>query len=88
MSVLTPVFGAAATASWPRSRSLVTSFDPMSPVPPMMTSFMIDVPSVLLTLLDGRQNRRPFFFAWNTRYLAGAVWLAFRLTRCTSSGPS
>ena len=44
MRVLTPVSGDAGTASWPCSLSLVTSFDPMSPVPPMMTSFMIDVP--------------------------------------------
>src|SRR3954464_11763258 len=38
--VLTPVLGAAATASCPCSRSLGTSFDPMSPVPPMTTIFM------------------------------------------------
>jgi hypothetical protein len=42
--VLTPVSGDAGTASWPCSLKLLTSFDPMSPVPPMMTSFMIDVP--------------------------------------------
>jgi hypothetical protein len=29
--VFTPVFGAAGTASWPCSRSLATSFDPISP---------------------------------------------------------
>src|ERR1700758_2165615 len=39
--VLTPVLGAAATASCPCSRSLLTSFDPMSPVPPITTIFMI-----------------------------------------------
>src|SRR5262245_62248929 len=44
VSVLTPVSGDAGTASWPCSRSLATSFDPMRPVPPMMTSFMIEVP--------------------------------------------
>src|ERR1700747_2339623 len=41
VTVLTPVLGAAATASCPCSRSLLTSFDPMSPVPPITTSFMI-----------------------------------------------
>src|SRR6185437_13621152 len=39
--VLTPVLGAAATASCPCSRSLLTSFDPMSPVPPIATIFII-----------------------------------------------
>src|SRR6516162_2806553 len=39
--VLTPVLGAAATASCPCSRNLLASFDPMSPVPPMITIFMI-----------------------------------------------
>jgi hypothetical protein len=38
--VSTPVFGAAGTASWPRSRRRATTFDPMSPVPPMITIFM------------------------------------------------
>src|SRR6201987_1471138 len=41
VSVLTPVLGAAATASCPCSRSLLTSFDPMRPVPPITTIFMI-----------------------------------------------
>src|SRR5947209_2962005 len=39
--VLTPVLGDAATASCPCSRSLITSFDPMRPVPPITTIFMI-----------------------------------------------
>src|SRR5690348_13881532 len=39
--VLTPVLGAAATASCLCSRSLLTSFDPMRPVPPITTIFMI-----------------------------------------------
>src|SRR5260370_29645536 len=38
--VLTPEFGDAATASCPCSRSSLTSFDPMSPLPPMTTIFM------------------------------------------------
>src|SRR5437762_8667476 len=41
VKVLTPVLGAAATASCPCSRSLLTSFDPMSPVPPITTIFII-----------------------------------------------
>jgi hypothetical protein len=50
--VLTPGLGDAATASWPCSRSLVTSFDPIRPVPPMTTIFMSCLPvsrGVLLT---------------------------------------
>ena len=39
VSVFTPVFGAAGTASWPCSPSLATSFDPISPVPPITTTF-------------------------------------------------
>src|SRR5215510_8803960 len=66
VSVLTPVSGDAGTASWPWSLSLVTSFDPMRPVPPMMTSFMIDVLSVWAVQpcrsLDGHQNRRTLVF--------------------------
>ena len=38
---LTPVLGAAATASSPCSRSLWTTFEPMSPVPPITTIFII-----------------------------------------------
>src|SRR6267143_1246303 len=41
VSVLTPVLRDAATASCPCSRSLLTSFDPMSPVPPITTIFII-----------------------------------------------
>src|SRR5690348_5006555 len=40
VSVLTPVSGAAATASWPRSRSEATTFEPIRPVPPIITTFM------------------------------------------------
>src|SRR5690242_909302 len=39
--VLTPVAGDAAMASCPCSRSLLTSFDPMSPVPPITTIFIV-----------------------------------------------
>jgi hypothetical protein len=39
--VLTPDLGDAASASWPRSRSLFTTFDPMSPLPPMTVIFMM-----------------------------------------------
>src|SRR5262245_28548689 len=40
VSVFTPESGDAANTSWPRWRSVVTSLDPMSPVPPMTTIFM------------------------------------------------
>src|SRR5262245_32541753 len=38
--VLTPVLGAAARASCPRWVSLLTTFEPMSPVPLITTTFM------------------------------------------------
>src|SRR6266852_2766430 len=38
---LRPDLGDAATASCPCSRSLLTSFDPISPLPPITTIFMI-----------------------------------------------
>ena len=38
--VLTPVFGAAATASCPFCLSFSTTFDPIKPVPPITTTFM------------------------------------------------
>lgn len=40
VSVLTPVFGEAATASWPCSPGFVTTFGPIRPEPPMTTIFM------------------------------------------------
>src|ERR1700745_159311 len=41
VTVLTPEFGDAAIASCPCSRNLVTSFDPISPLPPITTIFMV-----------------------------------------------
>src|SRR6516162_7176027 len=41
VSVLTPELGDAAIVSCPCSRNLATSFDPMSPLPPITTIFMI-----------------------------------------------
>src|ERR1700751_2032920 len=41
VTVLTPDLGAAATASCPCSRSFSTSLDPMSPVPPITTIFIM-----------------------------------------------
>jgi hypothetical protein len=38
--VLTPVFGAAASASCPFCFSFATTLDPINPVPPMTTIFM------------------------------------------------
>src|SRR5438477_2348632 len=57
--VLTPVLGAAATASCPCSRRLLTSFDPMSPVPPITTIFMI----VSLIFDQGQQTHWPLAIA-------------------------
>jgi hypothetical protein len=46
--VLTPDFGDAAIALWPCSASLATTLEPMSPVPPITTTFvMMDLPCVL-----------------------------------------
>lgn len=39
--VFTPVFGAAACASCPSVDSFATTFEPISPVPPITTIFMI-----------------------------------------------
>src|SRR5215469_6888464 len=39
--VLTPLLGEAATTSWPPWRRIATVFEPISPVPPMTTIFMI-----------------------------------------------
>src|SRR5215468_10470778 len=38
--LLTPDDGDAATTSWPCRRRMVTSFFPMSPLPPITTTFM------------------------------------------------
>ena len=39
--VLTPEEGAAATTSWPCCCRFVTSLDPISPVPPITTIFIL-----------------------------------------------
>src|SRR5215510_810226 len=41
VTVLTPELGDAAIASCPCSRSLMTSFDPIRPLPPITTIFII-----------------------------------------------
>src|SRR5260370_15413551 len=51
--VLTPEVGDAATTSCPCSRSFLTSFDPMSPVPPITTIFMIVLSGLTLAVTDG-----------------------------------
>src|SRR5205085_8701234 len=43
--LLTPVWGDAATTSWPRWRRMGTVFEPIRPVPPMTTIF---IPSLLV----------------------------------------
>jgi hypothetical protein len=45
VSVLTPVLGDAATASCPCSSSPATSFDPIRPVPPITTIFIVFLPA-------------------------------------------
>src|SRR5215471_12473373 len=42
--VLTPLLGDAATTSWPPRRRMATVFEPIRPVPPMMTIFMVYPP--------------------------------------------
>src|SRR5512132_2520013 len=42
--VLTPLLGEAATTSWPPSRRIATVFEPIRPVPPITTIFMIYPP--------------------------------------------
>src|SRR5205814_3101804 len=42
--VLTPLLGEAATTSWPRWRSMATVFEPIRPVPPMTTIFIVYAP--------------------------------------------
>src|SRR5262245_62200341 len=54
--VLTPVLGAAARASCPRWVSLLTTFEPMSPVPPITTTFMTS-PFVELSQFGLRPDR-------------------------------
>src|SRR5215475_2421889 len=43
--VLTPEFGEAATTSWLRWRRIATVFEPIRPVPPMTTIFMVYPPN-------------------------------------------
>src|SRR5215470_14561939 len=44
--LLTPVLGEAATTSWPPWRRMGAVFEPIRPVPPMMTIFMFRVLSI------------------------------------------
>src|SRR6266436_6426337 len=39
--LLTPLLGEAATTSWPPWRRMVTVFEPIRPVPPITTIFMV-----------------------------------------------
>ncbi len=43
--VLMPFRGEAATTSCPRSRRMATVFDPIRPVPPITTIFMVILPN-------------------------------------------
>ena len=51
--LLTPVLGEAATTSWPPWRSMATVFEPMRPVPPITTIFMVYPP---LSMNRGMSN--------------------------------
>ena len=42
--LLTPLLGEAATTSWPPWRRMATVFEPIRPVPPMTTIFMVYAP--------------------------------------------
>src|SRR5262245_44377948 len=42
--VLTPLLGEAATTSWPAWRRMATVLEPIRPVPPITTIFMVDTP--------------------------------------------
>src|SRR5215471_12010620 len=44
--VLTPPLGDAARTSWPAWRRMATTFEPIRPVPPMTTIFMVHPPLV------------------------------------------
>src|SRR5215472_544728 len=48
--VLTPLLGEAASTSWPAWRRMATVFEPIRPVPPMMTIFMVSPP---LSTIEG-----------------------------------
>src|SRR5262245_33417081 len=50
VSVLTPEEGEAATASWPCARRIVTTFDPINPLPPITTIFIFALSFFLSTL--------------------------------------
>src|SRR5262249_190933 len=39
--VLTPLWGEAATTSWPPWRTMATAFEPISPLPPITMIFMV-----------------------------------------------
>ena len=47
VTVLTPESKEADTTSWPSARRATTSLDPMSPLPPMITIFIVDLPSIV-----------------------------------------
>src|SRR5262249_54223947 len=55
--VLIPLLGEAATTSWPPWRRMETVFEPIRPVPPITTIFMIDPP--LLMTGDARISSPP-----------------------------
>jgi hypothetical protein len=79
--VLTPVFGEAATTSWPLWRRMATVFEPIRPVPPMTTIFMVDPPlSTTGPCSTGCSPRRARRYAHERKANADVVYL-FRAAR-------
>src|SRR5262249_24359757 len=53
--LLTPVWGEAATTSWPPWRRMGMAFEPIRPVPPITTIFMVSPP---LSMHRGMSNAK------------------------------
>src|SRR5712671_1793679 len=57
---LMPLLGEAATTSWPPWRRMATVFEPIRPVPPITTIFMVDLPYRSLEILDDWRSLNEF----------------------------
>ena len=57
--VLMPLWGEAATTSWSPRRRMATVFEPIRPVPPMTTTFMVCPPWSMTGDLQMGSNARP-----------------------------
>src|SRR4030095_729137 len=63
VSVLTPELGDAATASCPRALSFVTSLDPIRPLPPITTIFIL----IPLSVSRQKPSKLPVTFRYLLR---------------------